>query len=108
VAEVAKLIKSDLYINVQGDEPLFNPSDLTLLVNAATQNPDIVINGCCEIKDVELYMSRSIPKVVCDEQGVLKYMSRAPIPASKSGEFKGARRQVCAYSFPRELLTDFA
>ena len=32
VAEVAKKIKVDSYINVQGDEPLFNPADIIKLV----------------------------------------------------------------------------
>ena len=32
VAEVAKKIKAKIYINVQGDEPLFNPRDLKNLI----------------------------------------------------------------------------
>ena len=33
VAEVAKKIKKNFYINVQGDEPIFNPKDLKKLLN---------------------------------------------------------------------------
>ena len=35
VAEVAKKIKCNFYINVQGDEPFFNPNDLKILIKEA-------------------------------------------------------------------------
>jgi 3-deoxy-manno-octulosonate cytidylyltransferase (CMP-KDO synthetase) len=38
VAEVAKKIKAKFYINVQGDEPFFNPIDLKKLIKFAKKN----------------------------------------------------------------------
>ena len=38
VAEVAKKINCNFYINVQGDEPFFNPYDLKKLINIAKKN----------------------------------------------------------------------
>ena len=40
VAEVAKKIKADSYINVQGDEPFFNPKDIKKLVKISKKNPN--------------------------------------------------------------------
>ena len=108
VAEVSKKIKCNFYINVQGDEPFFNPNDLKILIKEAEKKPKEVINGYTEIKDKKLFFSSSIPKVVFDKKGYLLYMSRGPIPSNKSLEFKKAWRQVCAYSFPRKALYDFA
>ncbi len=108
VAEVSKKIKCDFYINVQGDEPFFNPNDLKMLVKEAQKNPKEIINGYTEIKDKKFFFSSSIPKVIFDEKGYLLYMSRGPIPSNKKLEFKKAWRQVCAYSFPRKVLFDFA
>ena len=108
VAEVAKKIKCNFYINVQGDEPFFNPSDLNKLIKEAEKKPNEVINGYTEIKDKKLFFSSSIPKVVFDKKSYLLYMSRSPIPSNKGLEFKKAWRQVCAYSFPRKALYDFA
>ena len=51
VAEVAKKINCSFYINVQGDEPFFNPYDLKKLINIAKKNPNEIINGYAEIKD---------------------------------------------------------
>ena len=107
VAEVAKKIKCNFYINVQGDEPFFNPNDLKVLIKEAEKKPNEVINGYTEIKNKKLFFSSSIPKVVFDKNGYLLYMSRGPIPSNKALEFKKAWRQVCAYSFPRKALIDF-
>ena len=108
VAEVAKKIKCNFYVNVQGDEPFFNPNDLKMLIKQAEKKPKEVINGYTEIKDRKLFFSSSIPKVVFDKKGYLLYMSRGPIPSNKALEFKKSWRQVCAYSFPRKALFDFA
>ena len=108
VAEVAKKIKCNFYVNVQGDEPFFNPNDLKMLIKQAQKKPKEVINGYTEIKDRKLFFSSSIPKVVFDKKEYLLYMSRGPIPSNKALEFKKAWRQVCAYSFPRKALFDFA
>ena len=107
VAEVAKKIKCNFYINVQGDEPFFNPNDLKILIKEAEKKPNEVINGYTEIKNKKLFFNSSIPKVVFDKNGYLLYMSRGPIPSNKALEFRKAWRQVCAYSFPRKALIDF-
>ena len=39
VAEVSKKIHAKTYINVQGDEPIFNPADLKLLINNFGSTP---------------------------------------------------------------------
>ena len=108
VAEVAKKINCKFYINVQGDEPFFNPADLKKLIIAATKNPNEIINGYTEIKDKELFFNNTIPKLVFDKKSYLLYMSRAPIPANKKYDFQQGWRQVCAYSFPKKDLISFS
>jgi len=108
VAEVAGQIEADTFINVQGDEPLFNPADLRLLIEAAQASPNSIINGYCAISDEDTFRNTSIPKVVFRPDGRLLYMSRASIPTTKLGAFRNAWRQVCAYAFPRAALQAFA
>ena len=107
IAEVSKKFKANFYLNVQGDEPLCNPSDLKKLLRFAIKNPNKIINGYTEIKDIRLFKSGHIPKVVFRKDGRLLYQSRAPIPTTKNKKFIKAWRQVCIYSFPYKLLKKF-
>lgn len=107
-AEAALQIQADVIVNVQGDEPVFNPADLRSLIDAVARYPGEVINGYCEITDEAMYRSGGTPKVVFRPDGRLLYMSRAPIPTGKGHQFSHAWRQVCAYAFPRQALELFA
>jgi 3-deoxy-manno-octulosonate cytidylyltransferase (CMP-KDO synthetase) len=108
VAEAALQVDADCYINVQGDEPLFNPEDLRILVKSVEKYPYQILNGYCAIKDEALFRSGTVPKVVIRPDGRLLYMSRAQIPNNKNDEFVRSWRQICAYAFPKEMLLAFA
>ncbi len=108
VAEVAKLIEADYYINVQGDEPLFNPDDITKVIESISLFNGDIINGFTSITEVEHYNSVSVPKVVFRPDGRLLYMSRSPIPGNKSSKFNLGWRQVCIYAFPAAALKEFS
>ena len=108
VAEFAKKIKADVYINVQGDEPIFNPKDIKDLIQKTKKYPNDVINGYTKIRDEKQFRSGNVPKVVFRKDGRLLYMSRSPIPVTKKQKFITAWRQVCAYSLPRKALKAFS
>lgn len=108
VAECAAQLNVDVLINVQGDEPVFNPEDLHTVIRALGDYPGEVLNGFCAIDDEEQFNSRTIPKVVMRPDGRLLYMSRSAIPGTKQGDFVRAWRQVCVYAFPRAALAAFA
>ena len=108
VTEVSEQIKAETYINVQGDEPLFNPEDLKLLINEIKKYPKEIITGYCEIDNEKDYRDLNVPKVVIRPDGRLLYASRAPIPSNKSNKFEKGYRQVCVYAFPREILKKFS
>jgi 4-hydroxy 2-oxovalerate aldolase len=108
LAEVAKNIDREFYINVQGDEPLIEPQDIVKFLDIAHNYPNQILNGMCDITDPKDYFSSNVPKVVCDKYDKLLYMSRSPIPSNKKNAFISAKKQVCIYSFPRSSLLDFA
>jgi len=108
VAEVSKKIKSDVYINVQGDEPLCDINDIKKLIKISKKYPNRIINGYTKIKDKKLFLSRNIPKVVFRKDRRLLYQSRSPIPIDKKGHFSHAWRQVCIYAFPYKALKIFS
>jgi 3-deoxy-manno-octulosonate cytidylyltransferase (CMP-KDO synthetase) len=108
IAEVAKIIDADYYVNVQGDEPLFNPEDIKYLINKIPEHKGEIINGYCSIDNEIDYRSVSTPKVVFRPDGRLLYMSRSPIPGNKLNKFNFSFRQVCAYAFPKSALLAFS
>lgn len=108
VAEVAQQIEVDYYLNVQGDEPLFNPEDIRKTIALLDNHDGEIINGYTAIRREEDYRSASVPKVVVRPDGRLLYMSRSPIPGNKKGNFVQAHRQICIYAFPKKALQEFA
>jgi 3-deoxy-manno-octulosonate cytidylyltransferase (CMP-KDO synthetase) len=107
VYEASKQVPAKYYINVQGDEPVINPNDITRIIENIDFEGNSILNGYTEIDDRDSYLSTSIPKVVFRPDGKLLYMSRAPIPGNKIGDFTRAWRQVCIYAFPANALKVF-
>ena len=110
VAHFANINKSKKYsnfINIQGDEPVFNPVDLKKIIKSTKRNPRLIYGGYCKIREKNDYINSSIPKVVVSKNEDLMYMSRAGIPSNKKKKFIQGYRQVCIYSFPKKSLKIF-
>lgn len=109
LAEAALQIKADIYINVQGDEPLVNPEDICKAIEAKQKNMVAIINGYCWISEHENPDSVNIPKVVTTEDNRLVYMSRKALPGCKDAKCapKRYKKQVCIYAFTAEELAAF-
>lgn len=108
VHEAALQVPADLYLNVQGDEPLLDPQDIHAVLAAAKTFPGEILNAMAPIHDEQDFRSNTVPKVVARPDGRLLYMSRAPIPTDKQHGFITAMKQVCIYGFTREALAAFA
>lgn len=108
IAEFAQKVSADIYVNLQGDEPLMEPDDIKAVIKAGLAAPTSIVNGWSRIETEAEFRSRTIPKVIIRQDGRMMYMSRAPIPGTKDDSFQFARKQICVYSFPRESLAAFA
>jgi len=110
VYEFSKIIKADIYINVQGDEPLLNYVDIIKIAEAKKQNFESVINGMCKISENENPDNINIPKVLVNRENKLIYMSRLAIPGTKDKREKDLPtyfKQVCIYGFSEKDLKMF-
>ena len=108
VAEAAMKIKSNIYVNVQGDEPTINPLDIKNVIKAKIKYPHHVICGYDKVHKYEDPTSINLPKVVVNHEQELIYISRALVPGKKKiNEKVKYLKQVCIYAFNKEQLRKF-
>lgn len=84
IAEVASHLQwddHDIVVNVQGDEPLLEPSLIETVAAALQGDPEAAIaTAAYPLTTAEDFFSTNVVKVVCDMRGRALYFSRAPIP----------------------------
>ena len=100
------VIKADTYLNIQGDEPIANVQDIKTILEYNKKHPSRIVFGKTSATEEEFY-DYSKAKVVCDLSGKLLYSSRAGIPLSNKGKFKGAERAIWLYAFNKEALDTY-
>jgi len=110
VAEVANKLDYDLYVNIQGDEPVIDPKAIQEVVETFRKNRHKcdVYGMYKKIESKEEIDSNSIIKTVVNEKRDLVYMSRYAIPFNKSSENPVFYKQVCVYGFSAKALSYFA
>jgi 3-deoxy-manno-octulosonate cytidylyltransferase (CMP-KDO synthetase) len=111
VAEVAAHREAEIYLNVQGDEPLIDPGTIDALVAALLEDDSVQIAGpCVAITHANDIMDPNITKVVRDFDGNALYFSRAPIPWVRDRDGSVAARHwkhIGLYAFRRDALIEF-
>ena len=84
IAEVAERLQwddADIVVNVQGDEPLLEPSLVEAVADALRANPDAAMaTAAHRLTTADDFFNTNVVKVVCDSRGRALYFSRAPIP----------------------------
>jgi len=81
VAEVAAHVDGEIFVNVQGDEPLLDPAAVDAAVEALLQEPEAdVATVATPVKIPSDIMDPNVVKVVLDFDDNALYFSRAPIP----------------------------
>jgi 3-deoxy-manno-octulosonate cytidylyltransferase (CMP-KDO synthetase) len=112
VAAVADLIPADIYLNVQGDEPMMDPRAIETglaLVSSGRFGLGTVMTPIREPGELD---DPSVVKVIADRGDRAIYFSRHPIPYSRGerprpGEAYACQRHLGLYIFAREVLFRF-
>ena len=114
VAEVAVHVSGvgeDIFVNVQGDEPLVEPEAIDTLVEAIESEEGVsVATLMVAIAKPADIMDPNIVKVVLDFDGNALYFSRAPIPWVRDREgpvHAQHMKHLGLYAFRRDALLDF-
>ena len=113
VRAVAAAIPADIYVNIQGDEPLLRPEHLqALLAPMLTPRQDgrtVEVTTLATPCPGEQFHSPHTVKVVCAHDGRALYFSRAPIPFDRDGTGTSVtpHKHLGVYAFRRDALERF-
>jgi 3-deoxy-manno-octulosonate cytidylyltransferase (CMP-KDO synthetase) len=106
VHEISTVIPADVYLNVQGDEPLTRPEHIESLL-AVMRGPGVEVGTlktpCTEI-DVH---NPSAVKVVTDASGKALYFSRTTIPYDRDGARPQYYKHLGFYGYRKAALENF-
>ena len=110
VAEVASKVEGDLFINIQGDEPVINPEMIQEVISIFFEDETVTFGSLKkEITDPEEIRAASTVKVVTDQKGDAMYFSRSVIPSNiKDGQMARVFRHVGIYAYKREFVEAFS
>lgn len=108
LAEVMTQIEADIYINLQGDEPLVRPEDITTLAEGMLADPSVQVGTLCHPIDADEARNPNAVKVVLAGDGSALYFSRSPIPYPRDEEEASYLKHVGVYAYRREVLQAYA
>jgi 3-deoxy-manno-octulosonate cytidylyltransferase (CMP-KDO synthetase) len=106
VHEIAQAVEADVYVNIQGDEPLARPEHLTALL-------DLMRDATVQVGTLKTPMAAAdIPdpnavKVVTDLSGRALYFSRATIPHDRDGTGASYFKHLGFYAYRKPALERF-
>lgn len=106
IAEVAEHVPAEVFINVQGDEPLI-ALDSIRAVAAAFDVPKTLMASvyvACEPSDID---NPNVVKVVTDSQNQALYFSRCPIPYPRNERTCPVKKHLGIYGYRRQVLEEF-
>jgi 3-deoxy-manno-octulosonate cytidylyltransferase (CMP-KDO synthetase) len=113
VAEAAGklgLQNEDVVINIQGDQPAFDPRCLLEIVSPLKQDPALDMSTLIyRIKDTHEVKDPNCVKCVFDNDGFALYFSRSPIPLNRDASAPcDVFKHLGIYAFRKRFLDRFA
>lgn len=108
IAEVSLRHIADVYVNVQGDEPLIRPEAIQACALPLLQDSSIEMGSTyapCPEADED---DPAVVKVVVDIHARALYFSRYPIPYPRAPRLAEMKKHIGLYAYRREILQQFA
>lgn len=100
-------LDGDIYLNIQGDEPLLNPLAITQIIDELKTSKDSYYVGLISnIKNEIEHNDRNVVKAVINSNNEAMYFSRTPIP--EKFEYGNAFRVLGLYGYRKWFLELFA
>lgn len=108
IQEVAMRTQADVFVNIQGDEPMITPTHIELLVEPFLASDAIQVTTLKTPISPEEAQDLSVNKVVTDAQGRALYFSHLPIPFRRDGVTGPPYyKHLGLYAYRKEVLEKF-
>ncbi|MDR2153324.1 MAG: 3-deoxy-manno-octulosonate cytidylyltransferase [Helicobacteraceae bacterium] len=104
LAEVAKRIDADIFVNVQGDEPFIDPASIDAAIEELIRNDEAQISTLYRAIDANEARNPNAVKLVLDDKSRALYFSRAAIPFPRDGAKAQYLKHVGLYAYKKEAL----
>ena len=89
IGELAKKIKCDIIVNIQGDEPFISPTNIDKAIQPLLTDKKLNVSTLCfKIKDKKEITDPNVVKAVMDNNNNALYFSRNPVPYYRDGNKK--------------------
>lgn len=108
VAYAARSWEADAIINVQGDEPLIDPAEITVVARHLQEHPEEDMVTLALESPPSILDDPNVVKVVVDRDGYALYFSRAAIPYPRQPDRAPVRKHVGLYGYRRTTLLELA
>lgn len=106
VQAVAQIHPAEIYVNIQGDEPMLRPEHLTALL-APFADPSIHVTTLKTPCTAENIANPNAVKVVTDLHNQALYFSRSTIPYDRDGQRPPTWKHLGLYAYRAEALNRF-
>ena len=109
IAECSKKVKADIYVNVQGDEPLISASSISRVVKELINNKKYFASTAfSKIKNKSEIKNKNVVKIIFNRSKEIIYLSRSPIPHNnKVNKYSFYFKHLGLYAFRKEALNIF-
>jgi len=105
ILELMKKISANVYVNIQGDEPMLTPAHLRLLIEPFTTQSGVQVTTLKTPLDPAEASNPNVVKVVTNLRGEALYFSRAAIPYPRNpAAGPGFYKHLGLYAYTRGAL----
>src|SRR5258708_129016 len=101
IAEVAARCACDAVVNIQGDEPLIEPSVVDAVAGALAHTE--MSTAAARLTEAEDYENPNVVKVVVNAAGRALYFSRRTVPYLREAASRSVDEQLAAFPFLKHL-----
>jgi len=108
IAEVIENIDCDIIVNIQGDQPLFDPIMIEEAVQPMIDNVEIQMSTLKREIDKDEFHDPGVVKVVVNDQNYALYFSRSLIPYPRNDEALKVYEHVGLYVYTKDFLKIFS